>query len=115
MDQNENNHPCSNNSKNTKTKMKIEIVKASNRRSVEKWNSYSVTFLKISILMLQSFIFIGNNTIKSELYSNYLSYSINVLERFSTHVLPLIWVLTHQQIRNYFLHKLTQMKNNIFN
>ena len=85
------------------------------QRSGQNWNSYSLTFVKILIFMLQSCIFLINNVTENEIINQILSGSIIFLERINLHLLPLIWVLTHKQIRSYFIHKLKQYKTNIFN
>ena len=85
------------------------------QRSGQNWNSYSLTFVKILIFMLQSCIFLINNVTENEIINQILSGSIIFLERINLHLLPLIWVLTHKQIRSYFIHKLKQYKTNVFN
>ena len=85
------------------------------QRSGQNWNSYSLTFVKILIFMLQSCIFLINNVTENDIINQILSGSIIFLERINLHLLPLIWVLTHKQIRSYFIHKLKQYKTNIFN
>ena len=85
------------------------------QRSGQNWNSYSLTFVKILFFMLQSCIFLINNVTENEIINQILSGSIIFLERINLHLLPLIWVLTHKQIRSYFIHKLKQYKTNIFN
>ena len=85
------------------------------QRSGQNWNSYSLTFVKILIFMLQSCIFLINNVTENDIINQILSGSIIFLERINLHLLPLIWVLTHKQIRSYFIHKLKQYKTNVFN
>ena len=85
------------------------------QRSGQNWNSYSLTFVKILFFMLQSCIFLINNVTENEIINQILSGSIIFLERINLHLLPLIWVLTHKQIRSYFIHKLKQYKTNVFN
>ena len=81
----------------------------------EHWNSYSVTFLKISLLMLQILVYFIVNALDEGLIFDVLRRVIFFSERFSSHILPIIWVSTHHSIRYYVINKIYKFKVIVFN
>ena len=76
----------------------------------EHWNSYSVTFLKILLFMLQILFFFTLKALGKGVFFCFLRGMIIIAERFSTHILPIIWVSTHYPIRCYVINKIYKFK-----
>ncbi len=90
---------------------KNKIIK---QKPSEYWNSYSVTFLKISLFMLQILFFFIVKASEKGLFFYFLRGVIIIAERFSTQILPIIWVSTHYPLRCYVINKIYNFKVQVY-
>ena len=73
-------------------------------------SSYNYTLILVTKFILQMFVFIMIIKTKDVFFKTILSYLLNILSQFGMHIVPVLWILNHEPIKMYVLHKLYQIK-----
>ena len=79
-------------------------------QNISQSSSYNYTLILVTRFILQVFVFIIIINTKDIHFKSILSYFLNILTMFGTHIVPVLWILNHEPIKMYVFQKLYQMK-----
>ena len=77
-------------------------------------SSYNYTLILVSHIVIKTIVFIMIINTNDVLLKTIFNYFLNILTKFGIHVLPMLWILNHEPIKLFMLHKLHQLKINSF-
>ena len=85
-------------------------LNAQNTIKGDKNSSYNYTLIFVTRFIIQVLVFIVIKNSKDVLLKTILSFFLNILTQFGTHIVPVLWILNHEPIKIYVFHKLYKIK-----
>jgi predicted RND superfamily exporter protein len=82
-----------------------------NRRQT---SSYNYTLILVTHIVIKVLVFSMIINTSDVFLKTILNFFLNILTKFGIHILPMLWILNHEPIKLFMLHKLHQLKINSF-